>query len=139
MAVSEATIFSYHSLLKAVLRETLSGESMIGIPERSATRAASGSTQKLNSAFGVMFPAPSWSEATAPPMMTSSRTLSEKAAFCRMAVAMFVIGPIATMVISFGLARTERTRSSTAVSFSTFFCAWPPGGGGGASFEYHFP
>ena len=38
--------------------------------ERSVTRAASGSTQKLNSALGVRFPCPSGSAATAPPMIT---------------------------------------------------------------------
>ncbi len=67
--VSTATSFSYQLRSRLVFRDTFSGESTIGIPARSAIFAASGSTQKLNSAFGVMLPAPSGSEATAPPMM----------------------------------------------------------------------
>src|SRR5207244_2299416 len=55
LGVSAATILSYHSFENLLLRETLRGDRVIGMPERSTILAASGSTQKLNSAFGVGF------------------------------------------------------------------------------------
>ena len=78
MGVSTATMRSYKGRVRFVLRHGFSGVSSIAAPERSTRRAASGSTQKLNSAFGVWLPAPSGSAATAPPMITSRFTFAAK-------------------------------------------------------------
>ena len=77
--VSTATRRSYQRLVSAVLRDTFSGESSIGMPDRRTMRAASGSTQKLNSALGVTLPAPSGSAAIAPPMITMRFTADANA------------------------------------------------------------
>ena len=138
--MSAATIFSYHSFVRAVFRETLRGESMIeGMPERRTTFAASGSTQKLNSALGVMLPAPSGSAATAPPMITIFLTRSANPGSWRIAMAMLVKGPMARMLTSPGRAMTVRTMKSMALSRSGGFLAKPPGGGAGGSSDHHRP
>ena len=138
--MSVATIFSYHCFVRAVLRDTFRGESTIlGMAERSTTFAASGSTQKLNSAFGVMFPAPSGREATAPPMITISLIRSASPGSSRRAMATLVKGPMARMLTSPGRAITVRTMKSMALPGSAFFCAKPPGGADGGSSDHQRP
>ena len=134
-----ATISSYQFFVKADFRDTFRGESSIGIPDLRVTRAASGSTQKLNSALGVIFPPPSGRDAIAPPIMTSCLTLAANSGLARMACAIFVKGPSATIVISPGFSITVCTIKDTAESTSARFLANPPGGVGGLSFEYHLP
>ena len=124
---------SYHDCVRFVLRHGFSGVSWIAAADRSTICAASGSTQKLNSAFGVWLPAPSGNAATAPPMITSRFTPAAKPGSCRIARARLVRGPMAAIVSSRGRALTARTRKSAAVPGSAFFRAKPPGGGGGAS------
>ena len=138
--MSTATILSYHSFVRAVLRDTLRGEStMRGMAERRTALAASGSTQKLNSALGVMFPAPSGSVATAPPMITISLIRSASPGACRRAMATLVRGPMASRLTSPGRAITVLTMKSTALSRSGFFRANPPGGGAGGSSDHQRP
>ena len=72
-----------------------SGTIRIGRPQLTTIRAASGSSQMLNSADAVEFP---WS--WAPPMITISGIRSRiRGSFC-IAVAMFVSGPTGTSVMS---------------------------------------
>ncbi len=130
--MSVATIFSYQSLVRAVFRETFRGEStMEGMPERRTT--------KLNSAFGVMFPAPSGSSATAPPMITICFTRSANPGSRRMAMATLVKGPMARMLTWPGRATTVCTMKSMALPRSAGFRAKPPGGGAGGSSDHHRP
>ena len=72
-----------------------SGIMRIGRPQLTTIRAASGSSQMLNSADAVEFP---WS--WAPPMSTISGILSRIRGSFWIAVAMLVSGPTGTSVMS---------------------------------------
>ena len=72
-----------------------SGTIRIGRPQLTTIRAASGSSQMLNSADAVAFP---WS--WAPPMITISGIRSTIRGSFWIAIAMFVSGPTGTSVMS---------------------------------------
>ena len=93
----------------AAPRESCQPTSSMGSCERSTTRAASGSTQKLYSAAGVTLP----SQQGAPPITTQRLTFAASAGHCRSASARLVSGP-RVMISMPGLAAMMRTIASTA-------------------------
>ena len=84
---------------------------MIGSPLRNTIRAASGSTQMLNSAAGVQFPA-----RIAPPIRQMCAIFGAISGYVRSSSPMFVSGPTGISVTGSGAAARVARRNSRAPS-----------------------